>query len=522
MAHSVRPEAYMEISNFYTATVYNKGAEVVRMIHTLIGPQRFRIGMDLYFERHDGQAVCTDDFLNAMRDASKVNLEQFRRWYSQAGTPVVTARSNYDTNSRRYTLTLTQACAPTPGQAEKAPLHIPIAVGLIDADGHDLTLHPTDGTTSDLTTCVLSLTKREQTFSFEGVVDRPTPSLLRSFSAPVTLRYDYSDDELAHLMAHDSDPFNRWEAGQRLAMNVLLSGIAGYSAAAPLRSESFVGAIARVLDDSEADPAFTAEVLGLPGATTIAEQIDIVDPEAIFFVRTALRRDIAQRLEAQLWDTYKHYAVAGDYSPDATSAGRRALRNMCLGLLMELETPAIIAQCRTQLDDADNMTEAMAALIALANCECPERDHALSTFYDKWRNEPLVIDKWFAVQSGSRLPDTLDQVKKLMHHRDFDLKNPNKVRALIGVFCHGNHARFHDANGAGYTFAADQVIALDVINAQVAARLARAFDRWRKFDTGRQSHARSALERIQATEGLSKDTFEVVNNALARISEPSV
>jgi len=493
MAHPVRPEAYMEISNFYTATIYNKGAEVVRMIHTLLGPDRFRAGMDLYFERHDGQAVCTEDFVRAMQDASEVDLDQFQRWYDQAGTPTVRAHGHYDADKKRYTLQLVQNCEPTPDQTEKLPFHIPVAVGLIDDTGSDLDLELTGRGTVDGTTCVLSLIKREQSFHFDNVPSPPVPSLLRHFSSPVNLYFDYSDADLAHLMAHDSDPFNRWEAGQRLALNVLLRGIEDYrQSRAPEFSAAYLDAVGRILADADEDPAFAAEALGLPGAAYIAEQLDEVDPEAILAVRTALRRHIAQHLEVKLQDTYQRFAVTGDYSPDPASAGCRALRNLALGLLMELATPAIIAQCVEQLDGADNMTEAMAALTALANCDCPERERALRVFYENWHEESLVVDKWFSVQAGSRLPGTLERVGDLMQHAAFDITNPNKVRAVIGVFCHGNS-----------------------INPQIAARLARAFDRWRKFDPIRRQHAQTALQRIRATDGLSKDSIEVVSSTLA-------
>ena len=515
MAHPVRPDSYIEISNFYTATVYNKGAEVVRMIHTLLGPERFRLSMDLYFERHDGQAVCTEDFVAAMADASGVDLAQFRRWYEQAGTPVVEAHGHYDEKARTYTLTLSQHCPPTPGQADKQPFHIPVALGLVGPDGHDLPLRLDHEGTGGESTRVLSLVDAEQRFVFADVDTRPVPSLLRGFSAPVNLRFDYDETELAHLAAHDNDPFNRWEAGQRLALRVLLGAIEDVRAGRePGYSAAYVEACRRVLADADADPAFAAEALSLPGAGYIAEQMDEVDPEAILGARTGLRRHLAQRLERDFAAAYLAHVVEGPYSPDPDSAGHRALRNMALGYLMELETPEIRARCLDQLRTADNMTDAMAALAALANCDCPEREEALDWFYARWRDEPLVVDKWFAVQASSRLPGALDEVRQLLEHPAFDLRNPNKVRAVIGAFCQGNHARFHAADGSGYAFAADHVIELDTINAQIAARLARAFDRWKKFDAERQQHARQALQRIKDTPGLSKDTYEVVSRAL--------
>ena len=515
MAHPIRPESYIEISNFYTATVYNKGAEVVRMIHTLLGPQRFRAGMDLYFKRHDGQAVCTEDFVAAMQDASGVPLEQFKRWYGQAGTPVVTARGDYDAQTRRYTLDLTQECPATPGQEHKLPFQIPIALALLDADGHEVPLRLAGEDSAVGNARVLSLTEAHTQWVFEDVTTRPVPSLLRGFSAPVVLRCDFSTADLAHLMAHDSDPFNRWEAGQRLALDVLLAAIAAIRAGrAPVWPEDFVAACARVIADAALDPAFAAEALSLPAAGYIAEQLEEVDADVILAARLALRHHLATRLEVQWRALYASSTGTGPYSPDPVSAGRRSLRNLALGFLLELETPAVQSLALTQLQSADNMTDAMAALAALANSDCQQRVTALRWFYDKWQNEPLVVDKWLAVQASSRLPGTLAEVRSLLNHPAFDKRNPNKVRALIGAFCQGNHVRFNAADGSGYTFAAEQVIALDPHNAQVAARMARSFDRWRKFDAAHQSHAQAALLRIRDTKGLSKDTYEVVSRAL--------
>ncbi|MGR9089451.1 MAG: aminopeptidase N, partial [Gammaproteobacteria bacterium] len=464
MAHPIRPEAYIEISNFYTATVYSKGAEVVRMINTLLGEARFRAGMDLYFERHDGQAVRTEEFVAAMEDASGVDLGQFQRWYHQAGTPSVAVKLERDATTGTVSLLMTQTCEPTPGQPGKAPFHIPVAVGFIDSDGNDVVINDDPDEPS---TRVLSLTQSVQRFDFDGVPPGAVPSLLRHFSAPVTLQFDYENAELAHLMAHDSDPFNRWEAGQRLALNVLLRGIDTYRAGKPLAvPDNFINAVRRVLEDSDADPAFAAEALSLPNAGYIAEQLEEVDPEAILAVRTALRRHLAAELEAELRAAYARFVVEGAYSPDPVSAGRRAMRNLCLGYLMELHSQDVIELCAEQLRTADNMTEAMAALVSLANCDCPEREAALAFFYEKWRDEPLVIDKWFSVQASSRLPETFVRVQALMQHPDFDIRNPNRVRAVVGAFCHGNHACFNAADGSGYAFAADQVIALDAINAQ--------------------------------------------------------
>jgi aminopeptidase N len=515
MAHPVRPQSYMEISNFYTATVYEKGAEVVRMIHTLIGAQAFRKGMDLYFERHDGQAVTTDDFVQAMQDASGVDLGHFRRWYDQAGTPQLQAVGRYDAAARTFTLKVAQHTPATPEQPDKQPLHIPFALGLLDAQGRELPLQVEGEARPDGTTRVLSITAAEQAFQFINVAQQPVPSLLRGFSAPVHLRYDYSDAELAHLMAHDSDAFNRWEAGQRLALALLLRGVSAHRKGLPFTpAASFVDAFGRVLADGSHDPAFTAEALALPSEAYIGEQMEVVEPDAIHAVRRALRVHVAQALKGELLATYQAFGVPGPYSPDARSAGQRALKNTCLSYLMELDDDAVRALCVRQFDGADNMTDAMAALAAIANAEVPERAGVLARFYERWKHEPLVVDKWLAVQAGARVPGTLEEVRKLTAHPAFDLKNPNKVYALIRTFC-SNQVRFHAADGAGYAFVADQIVALDPLNPQVAARLARAFDRWRKFDAGRQAHAAAQLERIREVDGLSRDTLEVVTKALA-------
>ena len=516
MAHPVRPASYMEISNFYTSTVYEKGAEVVRMIHTLIGARNFRKGMDLYFERHDGQAVRTEEFAQAMQDASGVDLTQFRRWYEQAGTPVLDVAGRYDAAAKRYTLTVAQTCPPTPGQDTKLPFHIPFAVGLVGPDGSDMPLQLAGEAKAGDGTRILSLTRPQETFEFVNVPQRPVPSLLRGFSAPVNLRFDYTDADLTHLMAFDADSFNRWEAGQRLALNLLMRGIAEFRAGRAVQyPDAFIKAVVRVLADAAKDPAFAAEALGLPSEGYIAEQMDEIDPDAIHSVRRGLRRHIAGALKSELLNAYKTSTAPQPYSPDARSAGLRALRNLCLGYLMELNDTQMQALCATQFDAADNMTDSMAALTALANAEGGAREGALKKFYDKWKDEPLVLDKWFAVQATSRLPDTLSVVNRLMQHPAFTLKNPNRVRSVVSSFCHGNQVRFHAADGSGYAFGADQVIAIDPLNPQVAARLARSFDRWKKFDPARRTLAQAALERIRGTAGLSKDTFEVVTRALA-------
>ena len=516
MAHPVRPQSYLEISNFYTMTVYEKGAEVVRMIHTLIGAQAFRAGMDLYFARHDGQAVTCDDFVQAMQDASGADLALFRRWYDQSGTPRLRVSAEHDAQAARYTLHVRQETAPTADQPAKQPLHIPLAVGLVGSDGLDLPLQLEGEAAPGATTRVLSVTQAEQRFAFTGVKAAPVPSLLRNFSAPVVLEFDYDTRALTHLMAHDADPFNRWEAGQRLATALILEGVAtrqaGRSFAVP---DAFTEAFARTLAGAAADPAFAAEALSLPSETFLAEQMAVVDPDGLHAVRVRVRQHLSARLRDALLATWRAMAATGPFIPDAASAGRRALRNLCLGYLMELDDDEIRALCVGQFDGADNMTDAMAALTALANTDCPERGPALERFLGRWKHEALVLDKWFAVQATSRLPGTLAEVKRLVKHPDFDIRNPNRARSVIGSFAMGNPVRFHAADGAGYAFVAEQIAQLDTLNPQVAARMARSFDRWRKFDSGRQAHARLALERLRDHAGLSKDLLEVVTKALA-------
>ncbi|MEQ1591294.1 MAG: aminopeptidase N [Thiobacillaceae bacterium] len=505
MAHPIRPVAYFEINNFYTATVYEKGAEVVRMIRTLIGRDAFRRGMDEYFLRHDGQAVTCDDFVAAMAAASGFDFAPFMAWYRQAGTPHISARGEYDATAQRYTLTLTQNCAPTPGQPDKAPYLIPFAVGLLAVDGRDMDLG--DGET----TRVLQLTQPQQRFVFEHISSAPTPSLLRDFSAPVVLDYAYSEAELIHLLAHDADPFNRWEAGQRLFGQLILNAAQGGATEWP---GSVLDAVRRMLNDTAADPAFVAEVLTLPGEATLAEQMAMVDPEALYQVRTGLVRFIAQGLEAEFARRYADLAPDQAYQPDPADMGQRRLRNLCLSYLNEVDKSCVHqASAREQFASADNMTDQFAALAVLANVPGDAGKTALAGFYARWQHEALVVDKWLAVQATCRLPDTLATVQNLTIHPAFERKNPNKVYALLRSFG-GNYRHFHALDGSGYRFMAEQITLLDPINPQVASRLARCFDCWKKFDAVRQAHASAALESLKQMPSLSGDVREVVEKAL--------
>jgi aminopeptidase N len=515
MAHAVRPQSYRQISNFYTSTVYAKGAEVVRMIHTLIGRLNFRKGMDLYFKRHDGHAVTTDDLVQAMQDASGVDLTQFKLWYDQSGTPRLDISDHHDAISQVYELTVRQSCPPTPGQPTKLPFHIPLTVGLLGADGREMPLRLEGEPAPQGTSRVLSLREEQTVFRFINVTEPPVPSLGRDFSAPVIIEYPYDEDALQHLLSFESDPFNRWDAGQRLAMKLLLQGISDYQAAREVSFPDFlVDALGRVLADGRKDPAFAAEALALPLEADIAERLAVIDPDAVHRVRVAMRRFVAQRLKTALRDAYGNCTIAGSYSPDAVSAGRRALKNLCLAYLMELDEAEPRRICIAQLQHADNMTDALAALTALANCDCPERKPALERFYAKWQNEPLVVDKWLGVEAASRLPGTLARVKELTSHPAFTLRNPNKVYALLGTFG-ANQVNFHRADGSGYDFMWEQIRALDPVNPQVAARMARYFERWKRFEPRRQALMKSFLEQAAAARGLSEETAEVLGKALA-------
>ncbi|WP_151636013.1 aminopeptidase N [Noviherbaspirillum aerium] len=525
MAHPVRPDSYVEINNFYTVTIYEKGSEVVRMYQTLLGRDGFRKGMDLYFQRHDGQAVTCDDFRAAMADASGRDLSQFELWYSQAGTPRVKVETRYDEVAQSYMITLTQSCPPTPGQSTKLPFHIPVAVGLLDSGGRDmpLMLDSVEGGEGDdgedaPTTMVLELTQPSQTFHFRNVREEPVPSVLRNFSAPVILDIEYTDAQLAFLMANDSDAFNRWEAGQRLAMRRMLAlteAVRSGEALNEAADESALSAAFRAtLTDNALDPAFCELALTLPSESVVAEQMDVVDPQAIHRVRRFLRRSMASALRFQWEVAYQSNRTPGTYSPDPESAGKRGLKNLALSYVMELDDGDAHALAQSQYDNANNMTDRIAALSALVNSNAPGRQAALASFYEDFKQEALVVDKWFSLQAMARNTDVA-AVRELMNHPAFSLKNPNRARSLIFSFCNGNPAQFHAPDGSGYEFWADQVIALNTLNPQVAARLARSLDRWRKYAPELQDRMRAALQRVAATKSLSKDVHEVITKSLA-------
>jgi aminopeptidase N len=515
LAHPVRPEAYQEINNFYTGTVYEKGAEVVRMIKTLLGPQQFREGMDLYFTRHDGDAATVEQFVQCFADVSGRDMTQFMRWYSQAGTPELTVSPSYDARAGTYRLDIAQTVPPTPGQPHKEPMVIPLALGLVGNDGRELPL-TLDG--RPLERGIVTVTQPSQTFTFTDLAERPRPSLNRGFSAPVKLSCPIAPDDLRFLAARDPDPFNRWQALQTLASSLLVANVAALRKGEPASvDEGLIAAFAAILADHALEPDFIALAMTPPGEADIAREIGRdVDPDAIFRARVHLRTVIGEQLGPTLADTYRGMTVPGPYRPDAASAGRRALKNVCLDLLMMTRRPDATARAIHQYNTADNMTDRMEALEALARHDVPERTQALDDFYKRYADDPLIVDKWLALQASIPEPATLDRVRTLTKHPAFSLANPNRVRSLIGAFAQANHTQFNRVDGAGYDFVADIVLALDPRNPQVAARMMGAFRSWRALESTRRARAEAALERVAATPSLSRDVGDIVRRTLAR------
>lgn len=518
MAHPVRPESYVEINNFYTATIYNKGAEVVRMLAHLVGDEGFHRGTDLYFERHDGQAVTTDDFVAAIEDSNDADFSQFKNWYRQAGTPVLDISQQYDVSAQRLRLTVKQSCPSTPGQKQKQGFYIPLTMGLLDDEGNDMPLQLRGESTAVSGTRVLHVTEAEQTFEFENISVAPVPSLLRGFSAPVKLQTDITDEQYYFLMGHDSDPFNRWEAGQQMAVKIIVALAAAFQRGDTLTlNDAYVAAMEKTLTDTRLDSSLIAAALTLPSEVYLGEFVEVIDPVALHQARRFLRRRLAKCLREPLLASYRENSTAnteGKYCVDAEAVGRRALQNVCLSYLMELDDPDVRAQCIAQFNAAHNMTDVITALSCLVNSDGDERAEVLARFYAQWQDDPLVVDKWLGLQATSRLPGALAKVNALTEHAAFSLKNPNKVRALIGAFCNGNPAQFHAEDGGGYVFLADHVIELDALNPQVAARLSNAFSQWRRYSEERQELMRVQMERVLAVSGLSRDVYEVISKSL--------
>ena len=511
MSHPVQPDAYMEINNFYTLTVYEKGAEVVGMIHSLLGDQKFRQGSDLYFSRHDGQAVTIEEFVGAMEEVSGIDLKQFRRWYKQSGTPQVDVQSHYDAEAKTFSLSFSQSCPTTPGQSHKEPFFIPIKLALVGADGEDLALNR-QGDQS----MVFSLYDQSQTLVFENIQQPPVPSLLRGFSAPIKLNYQYTNDELAHLIANDSDGFNRWDAGQKLSLKVLNKLIEDAKAGRELTmDQQLIKVFDALLSDHDLDPAMVNLMLQLPSEAQLHEQAETIYVESIHRAREFIRQTIANTLQQKLIETYQRLTENQDYAPEAAQIGRRALRNCVLGYLMEVETLGSELAWQ-QFNNATNMTDKAAALSALVNCKAADSyaQKALKAFEIDYANETLAMNLWLQIQATCKLSNGLDRVNELMGHPAFSINNPNKARSLLGAFCSTNLINFHKADGLGYRFLQEHIIALNALNPQVAARLVTPLTRWRKMPEPNRDLMREALQQIADHPGLVKDIQEIVTKSL--------
>ena len=518
LAHNVRPEIYHEISNFYTATVYQKGAEVIRMLKRLIGPGAFRAGMDLYFGRYDGTAATVEQFIGCFAEVSGRDLGRFMRWYTQAGTPKITVRGNYDQKERTYRLEIVQSLAPTPGQATKLPMTMPLALGLIDPQGGDIPLISADATPAELADGVFELKESERTIVFHDVPRRPALSFLRGFSAPVRVEDDLTEDDLIVLSRRDGDNFNRWQALQSLATRVLLRGVKAIRAGrAPERNAGLIAAFGALIEDARAgriDPAFAALAMTLPSESDIAREIgEDVDPDAIYSARKALRGALGRRHGDALVELHRQLADSGPFNPDAAAAGRRALRNGALALFVDGNVIDGLALAHRQLREADNMAERLGALAAIAFKPSSTREHTLDAFGRRYAMEPLILDKWFALQAHIPERETLERVRALMSHRGFSMSNPNRVRALIGGFS-ANHTQFNRADGAGFALLEEVVVALDPANPQIAARLLTAMRSWRSLEESRRRQAEAMLRRIAAQPALSPDTRDIVTRTL--------
>jgi aminopeptidase N len=511
LAHPVQPQSYIEIDNFYTATIYEKGSEVIRMLKTLVGPEGYRKATDLYFQRHDGTAATVEDWVKCFEDANGRDLSQFRRWYAQAGTPTIEAKGEYNADKKTFALTLTQNLAPTPGQPTKAPMHIPVKLGFIGQNGNPMPLTLEGEKTTGPDDRVLELTQASQTFHFVDVAQKPLVSVGRGFSAPANFVTGFTPDELAFQMKADQDDFNRWEASQKLSTKILLEAA---RAGGKLANEKpYVDAIGAVLTEAEKDPAYAAFMLLPPIDAELAQAMNPVDPDGIFAARIALIRAVAAAHGPRLKALYDMMTTPGAFDPGAGPAGRRALRNACLRYLTSADDEAAATIADAHYRAATNMTDSIAGLAALTRMESPKRTAAFAHFHDRFKNDPLVLDKWMGLQAGSCLPGTADAVKSLMNHPAFSMKNPNRVRALVGAFS-GNHLRFHAGDGSGYALVGDTIRQLDSINPQVAARMSGAFESWRRYDTKRQALMKAELEKIKALPKLSENLFEVATKML--------
>ncbi|QFY43192.1 aminopeptidase N [Candidatus Methylospira mobilis] len=512
LAHPVRPDSYIEINNFYTLTVYEKGAEVVRMLHTLLGTEGFRKGSDLYFERHDGQAVTCDDFVKAMEDANQRDFTQFRHWYAQAGTPKLTLKTDYDAVAQRLTLNVEQLCAPTPGQPVEQPLHIPLKLGLISPSGQDYALRLEGEEAGTTTTRVLDVTQAQQQFRFVDIPEKPLVSALRGFSAPVTLEYELNTEQLAFLLAHDSDAFNRWDAGQRLSSRLILNLTEEHPAQSDV--ELLIGAFQHLLEQHWDDLELLAQLLTLPNEDYLASQVKVVDPVAIHNARNNVKKRIAVCLQTDFSRLYARHHVSGDILLDRSGIGRRKLKNTCLVYLTALDNGETSALAAEQFAQARTMTDQTAALACLLRSSAAEKNACLEQFYRQWENEALVIDKWFTLQAACPVTGTLEHAEALLQHAAFDWETPNRVRSVIGAFSQSNAVNFHREDGSGYRFLADAILRLNAINPQIAARMLTPLAQWRRYDTQRQAGIKQELERIFAHPGLARDVYELAQKSL--------
>ncbi len=503
LSHPVRPDNYIEINNFYTMTIYEKGAEVIRMFRTLMGVDTFRKATDLYFDRHDGKAVTINDWAQAMADASELDLEQFKLWYDQAGTPTVTAKTNYDADKKKFTLTLTQNLKPTAGQDNKQPMHIPIAVGLVSANGDDL-----------IGTEVLHLKEKEQTFTFDNIGSKPVPSILRNFSAPVSLDTDLTDDDIAFLMVHDSDGFNKWEAGQIYALRTIQFMMDNNTSNAPQKYLDFIEALLDKALENDTDKALMARALSLPDFQAIAAKQNVIDPDIIDKARSDLKKSIKRNFRPLLEKIYKQNTHNGEFDVTALAMGRRALRNVALDFLTTTDGTGCASLATEHFMAADNMTDRMAALNALITNKNADRDAILQQFYDEFKGYPLVIDKWFGAQASANRDDIFDVLKTLKSHKDFSMTNPNRVRSLFGAFAMNNPVMFHDKSGKGYAFLKDAIIDLNTLNPQIAARMVTPFREWSRYTPDRQEMMKAALNEILEIDNISPNVFEIVSKSL--------
>lgn len=514
LAHPVLPDSYIEINNFYTATIYNKGAEVLRMMQTILGSTLFRKGMDLYFQSFDGQAVTIEDFVHTMEDVSGIDLKQFRLWYSQAGTPIVTVKSYYDAAKKIYTLTMTQHCPATPGQEQKLPMHIPVRMALLDEKGHPMPLYVDDQPADEEK--VLHLTNVSQTFTFRHVATRPVPSLLRHFSAPVKLHFDCSDEDLIFLFKHDTDAFNRWESGQIYLMRVIMRLIESYRKDKSLVLPSeIIEMYEHVLTHYQDDKFLLSEMLTIPSEKYIGEQMQVVDVDTIHEVREFVLSEIANELQSLLHEIYlENHDTSGTYRFGMQEIGARQLKNRCLSLLMMLPQYTDIGARQFDMSLGKNMTDTQAALVALVNSSAAVRESALARFYEHFKHDALVVDKWLAIQATSKQGDVLANVRALMQMSAFDIKNPNKVYALIGGFGNRNPVHFHAQNGSGYRFLGEVVGQLDKINPSVSARMVKPLTTWKRYDKERQVLMREQLDLLLQDKKISTDLYELVSKSL--------